>query len=81
MESRKRNFFNPQDPYFKRKIFNKNYNSVYNTNKVLSIISPKDHSAWMNQSIDQIKSTSKELMSAYCDKEKSFYNKKMQDTA
>lgn len=50
LQNKKRNFFNTDDPYFKRKIFLKGVDSVYDTDKVLGILSPKDHTAWANQS-------------------------------
>ena len=46
---------------------------VYDTSKVLGIISPRDHSAWLNSSREEIKNQSKELMSSICDKEHAFY--------
>ena len=69
----KRNFFNPEDPYFKRKVFKKHYNGLYQTDKVLDIISPRNHAALMNSSREEIISNSKGLMSAYCDKDRDFY--------
>ena len=55
LRNRKRNFFNPEDPFFRRKIFNKRHSSVYNTDKVLGIISPTDHSSLLSASHDEIK--------------------------
>lgn len=75
MQNKKRNFYNPIDPFFKRKVFSKQYGGVYDTDKVLGIISPRDHSAWMTASKEEIKFNSKELMTTYCDKELTFYGK------
>lgn len=75
MQNKKRNFFNPADPYFKRKVFNKQYDRVYDTDKVLGIISPRDHSAWMSASKEEIQENSRDLMSTFCDKEHTFYGK------
>lgn len=73
MQNKKRNFYNPGDPYFKRKLFTKNCNGVYNTDKVLGVISPRDHSAWLNISREEISRNSKEMMSQVCDKDREFY--------
>ena len=76
MQNKKRNFYNPKDPFFKRRVFDKQYNGVYDTEKVLGIISPRHHSAWMTSSREEIMSHSKELMSSYCDKDRTFYGNK-----
>lgn len=54
MQNKKRNFYNPADPFFKRRIFDKQYKGVYSTEKVQNIISPRDHSAWMSSSREEI---------------------------
>jgi hypothetical protein len=46
---------------------------VYNTDKVLGVISPRDHSAWLNISREEISRNSKEMMSQVCDKDREFY--------
>lgn len=79
MQSKKRNFYNPADPFFKRRVFDKQYNGVYDTGKVLGIISPRDHSAWMTSSREEIQANSKELMSSYCDKDRTFYGSPRQN--
>ena len=73
LQNKKRNFFNSEDPFFKRKTFTKQMDGVYETSKVLGIISPRDHSAWMNSSREEIKNYSKDNMSNICDKEHTFY--------
>jgi hypothetical protein len=73
MQNKKRNFYNPEDPYFRRKVFNKNCNGVYNTDKVLGIISPRDHTAWLKSSREEITRHSKDTMSKVCDKDREFY--------
>ena len=73
MQNKKRNFFNPKDPYFKRKIFDKGCNGVYDTDKVIGIISPRDHTLLLNSSREQIRQNSKDNMSLMCDKDREFY--------
>jgi hypothetical protein len=48
LRNRKRNFFNPDDVYYKRKIYSKGLGGVYETEKVMDIIQPLDHSELMN---------------------------------
>ena len=50
MHSMKKDYFNPDDPYYRRKIFTRMHGGVYNTNLVTSVISPRDHSALMDLS-------------------------------
>ena len=79
LKNRKRNFFNPEDPYFKRKIFSKMHKEVYATQLVLNIISPTNHAALLTSSHEQIKKNSKDLMEKYCDKEHAFNRKKISE--
>lgn len=75
IQSRKRNFLNPEDPFFTRcrGAFRPQVDGVFHTEKVLSVISPKDHSRWKKATQERIKSESKELMSAVCDREHYYY--------
>jgi len=79
MLNKKKDYFNPEDPYYCRKVFNKMHSGVYNTDLVMSIISPKDHRDMMDRTRDEIKKNSKDLMKTYCDKEQVFYAKKHDD--
>ena len=79
MRNRKRNFFNPEDIYYRRKMFSKMHSGVYETDKVLDIISPLDHGDLMTCTHEQIRQNSKELMDKYCDKEKAFSRKKISE--
>lgn len=40
---------------------------------MLNFISPRDHSAWIHSSREEIRSNSKGLMSQICDKDREFY--------
>ena len=75
IQSRKRNFLNPEDPFFTRcrGAFKHQVDSVFHTDKVLGFISPKDHSRWKKATHERIKSESKELMNAVCDREHFYY--------
>ena len=72
----KKDYFNPKDPFYHRKIFNKMHDGVYDTDLVMGVISPKDHTALLNRTHAEIKRNSKDLMKTYCDKEQVFYAKK-----
>ena len=62
MLSMKKDYFNPEDPYYRRKVFTKMHGGVYNTNLVTNVISPKDHTALLDLTKDEIKRNSKDLM-------------------
>lgn len=51
-QSPSRHFSNPEDPFYKRPVFHQNHHSVYNTNKILSIIKPFHHDELLNKSKD-----------------------------
>jgi len=54
MKNRKRNLVNPNDPFYTKHYgpYKKQYEGVYKTEKVLGIISPRDHKSLMNQTTD-----------------------------
>ena len=45
------------------------------TNVVLKLLSPKNHAHLLNNSREEIKKKSKNLMTKLCDKDNHFYNK------
>lgn len=75
IQSRKRNFLNPDDPFFTRcrGAFRPQVEGVFHTDKVLSVISPKDHTCWLKSTHEKIKTESKELMSSVCDRDHFYY--------
>ena len=71
LNNQKRNLVNPCDPYFLKYAdpFDNQYNGLITTDKVLKIISPRDHTAVKNQTKEQIFNRSKRLMKEVCDRE------------
>jgi len=51
----KKVYFNPGDPYYGRRIFSKMHGQVYDTSKVMNIISPRDHRGLSGKTRDEIK--------------------------
>ena len=58
MLNMKKVYFNPDDPYYRRKEFNKMHQNVYDTKMVMNIISPRDHSGMKGLNNDDIKKSS-----------------------
>jgi hypothetical protein len=73
--TRRRNFYNPGDPYYKNKTYNKTNDKVLQTGRLLGIIKPHDHREYVSDSIENIQANSKNLTDKYCDKESAFYSR------
>lgn len=66
--SKKRSFFNPEDPFYKHTIHSTRNMKRYETKEMLEIISPEDHSVLMKcSSPAKVKANSKALFVKFCD--------------
>lgn len=62
---------NQNDPFFLKYSapYQRSYQTLYNTDKVLGIISPRDHKYLEDKTKDQIRDRSKILLNRYCDRD------------
>ena len=66
------------DPFFKRKKFDINLNGVYNTDKVLNIIKPRNNSR--KSTIKEVQDASKKVHREFCDRDREFFKKTKDNT-
>ena len=76
-KSSKRTLTNRNDPYFTKysASFQNKYDNIYETDKVLGIISPRDHGQLKDKTPHEIKDRSRQLLNIYCDRDNVYHPK------
>lgn len=79
-KTQRKQVFNQQDPFFKKRIFDKSLDKVLSTDRVQKIIDPFDKNELKKTDHRNIIRNSKSLFNKHCDTDSRFYNNQFRIT-